>query len=656
MTQIYQYAVAALFIEAVIIFFYFQKKSLPTFQNIVFFVILSVVTLSTFSELGSTYMEDNLDSYSLNKIWILECCYFTFNTSFGILFAVYNLSAFDIYSKLSRKPIRIIQTSMLIPYFICIALIWLSFVLKDSVTLIFSIDPVNGYMRGNNFWFYFLCATKAFYIVIAFCVIAFYHRYIPKTKMQIMYFFLITISSTALIQLFNYGLLIESFGMALVTLVYFFFIQKPEELVDASTDTLNNPALLRMLRYNLAVERKFYCVVIYIDDTMFIANTFGIAKLNAFLTDAGNFLKQKFSYANVFSRQQGCFCILLREADEEKLNDAISVLNTRFQRPWVRENVELKLYIRLCIIECPKDAQTTEEVLDIINMISIDERYRQSIVFANEIDLKYRRRTIYIEHCLRNGLTENRFDVFYQPIYSTAEKKLIGAEALIRLKDEQGIFISPEDFIPIAEKTGAILRIGEYVFESVCLNLSQIDLAEYGIKKIDINLSVAQCMQEILAEQILKIQSIYQIPSSIINLEITETAAAHTPGILLKNMQDLADAGFELSLDDYGSGYSNMSYMLSLPFKMIKIDKYIVWAAFTDKRAEKALAATIKMIKEIGMTVLAEGVETPEQAQWLTESGCDYLQGFYFSRPIPKKEFLAIMKKNNSNSGDKTKS
>ena len=153
-------------------------------------------------------------------------------------------------------------------------------------------------------------------------------------------------------------------------------------------------------------------------------------------------------------------------------------------------------------------------------------------------------------------------------------------------------------------------------------------------------------MQEILAEQILKINSIYQIPPSVINLEITETAAAHTPEILLKNMQDLADAGFELSLDDYGSGYSNMSYMLNLPFKMIKIDKYIVWAAFTDKRAEKALAATIKMIKEIGMTVLAEGVETPEQAEWLTASGCDYLQGFYFSRPIPKDEFLAIMKQN----------
>ena len=646
MTQIYQYAVAALFIEAVIIFFYFQKRSLPTFQNIVFFVILTVVTLATCAELACTYMEDNLELYTIRQIYLFECLYFTFNTTFGILFAIYNFSAFDIYAKLKKRTVSVIKLSMIVPYFFFIAIIWLTPLLRNHITLIFKIVPFAGYSRGNNVWFYGLCAAKAFYVLLSFFVIISYHRYIPKTKMQIMYFFLVTISVTALIQLFNVGLLIESFGMSLVTLVYFFFIQKPEEMVDSSCDTLNQSAFQRMLRYNLAVGRKFYCITIFIDDTMFIANTFGIPHLNSFLTDASNFLKQKFSYANVFSRQSGCFCILLRDADEKALKEAISIITERFQHTWIKDGVELKLYIRLCIIDCPSDAETPEEVVDIINMISTDERYRQSVIHANEIDLKYRRRTIYIEHCLRNGLTENRFDVFYQPIWSTAEQKLIGAEALIRLKDENGHFISPEDFIPIAEKTGAILRIGEYVFESVCLALSQIDIQEYGIKKIDINLSVAQCMQEILAEQILKIQSIYQIPSSIINLEITETAAAHTPEILLKNMTDLSNAGFELSLDDYGSGYSNMSYMLNLPFKMIKIDKYIVWAAFTDKRAEKALAATIKMIKEIGMTVLAEGVETPEQAEWLTASGCDYLQGFYFSRPIPKKEFLAIMADN----------
>ena len=653
MAQIYQYAVAALFIEAIIIFFYFQKRSLATFQNIVFFIILSVVTLTTCMELVDSHIQANYSRLSMRILWISECIYYTFNTSFGILFAVYNLSALDVYSKLSHKRLRCVQTIMIVPYCVSLVIIWLSPLLNNIYPLAFSILPESGYQRNYNAWFVFLCATKPYYVLISVSVVFYFRKLISKSKIQIVNFYLISIAITSLLQLIKPDLLIESFGMSLATLVYFFFIQKPEELVDVATDTLNHTALLRRFKYNLTVKKPFSCIALYVDDTGFMASTFGINQLNSFLTDAGNFLKQNFSYADVFSIQQGCFCIVIKDADDEKIHEAINSIQQRFQKTWIHETVELKLYIRLCIINFPRDAESSEEILDIINMISTDERYRQSVVFASEIDMKYRRRTIYIEHSLRNGLTENRFDVFYQPIYSTAEEKIIGAEALIRLKDEGGHFISPEDFIPIAEKTGAILRIGEYVFESVCLALSQIDIEKYGIKKIDINLSVAQCMQEILAEQILKINSIYQIPPSIINLEITETAAAHTPEILLKNMQELSNAGFELSLDDYGSGYSNMSYMLSLPFKMIKIDKYIVWAAFTDKRAEKALEATIKMIKSIGMTVLAEGVETPEQAEWLSAAGCDYLQGFYYSRPIPKRDFLDIMSKNSNVNYDK---
>ena len=385
MTQIYHYGVAALFIEVIVIFFYFQKRSLATFQNIVFLIILSDLTIATCLELGVIYMEDNMAKFHLNSVWLMECLYFTFNTTFGILFAVYNLSAFDIYSRLKKRTIRIVQISMLIPYFLCMALIWFSFILKDYVTLTFTLDPVEGYVRGNNIFFYLLCATKAFYILFAFFVILSFQKQIPKSKMQIMYFFLVTSSVTAFMQLFNNELLIESFGMALVTLVYFFFIQKPEEMMDSATDTLNQSALLRMLRYNLTVRRKIYCIAVYIDDTVFIANTFGLSYLHAFLKEVGNYFKQQYNYSNVFSRQQGCFCILLRDADEEKLNEVLYTLNSRFQKTWICDNVELKLYIRLCIIECPKDAESSEEVFDIINMISTDERYRQSVVFASEI-------------------------------------------------------------------------------------------------------------------------------------------------------------------------------------------------------------------------------------------------------------------------------
>ena len=189
MSQISQYAVAALFIEAVVFFFYFQKRSLPTFQNIVFLVILTIVTLGTGTELGAAYMEDNASISSEKTIYLLDCLYFTFNTTFGLLFSIYNISAFDVYTKLKKKHIAILQASLFVPCVLCLILVWLTPVLKNYTTLLFTIDLVEGYQRGNNFWFYGLCATKAFYVLLSFIVILFYHRYISKSKMQIMYFF-----------------------------------------------------------------------------------------------------------------------------------------------------------------------------------------------------------------------------------------------------------------------------------------------------------------------------------------------------------------------------------------------------------------------------------------------------------------------------------
>jgi len=645
-TYIYQFDIAALFIEITVVFFYFQKKNLPTLQNKIFFVALCTQIINTIIDLLTVYAEINFKALPSLVVWFIECLCFTGSNVFGMIYTAYTLSVIDVWDKLDKKHTKIVGIHLFVPLFLAITIIWLTPVMDGIYPLVFTIDPELGYVRNNTIWYYMLYLLNMLYIAFSVYMVSKNRKSIPVEKRHLLYFYVITVLLGYLLQLLIRGLLVERFGIALATLVYFFYIQRPEEVVDSVTGSLNQTGFVRMTGQNFRNNKKFTAIFVILDDTAFMTNTIGIGQLNNFLRLVQKYLEQEFSYLNVYNIYQGCFCIMLKNPSEREVNQAIKELSTRFQRNWIYGSVELKLYSRLCVVECPKNAQTPEEMLDVVNMVAADERYKKPVVYADEIDMEYKRRTQYIEHALRNGLVENRFDVYYQPIYSVAEKSLIGAEALIRLKDENGKFISPEDFIPIAEKTGTILRIGEYVFETVCRNLSVIDIEEYGIKKIDINLSVAQCMQEILAEQILAINSIYKIPASIINLEITETAAAHTPEILLKNMQTLSKAGFELSLDDYGSGYSNMNYMLNLPFKMIKIDKYIVWAAYADPRAEKALAATVKMIKALDMTVLAEGVEAEDQAKWLMSLGCDYLQGYYYSRPVPKDEYLEIMKQN----------
>lgn len=645
LNYIYEFDIAALLINGIVLFFYFNKKNISTFQNKIFLTILGCLGVSTLLDFLLTMQIMFSIPVSNAILWFMNCLSYTSTNLFGMLLSLYSLALVNYFENDNKRNKIITNILLFLPFVVAFITIWLSpFVYNITGNpLVFYIDQAGDYHRGEDLFFYLLYGDCLYYIVYTFVVLIVFRKKIKIRYIFFLVLYVLMVLLGVIIQLIFPEILIQYFCMSLASLVFLFYIQRPEEVLNSATDCFNQTAFVRVLSQEIRSHENVTCISIILDDTYFLANTFGMSKLDDFMRGVANYLKQSFKYQNIYQLNQGCFCVVIKDSTKTEVQNIIGQLQNRFNQIWDYDSIHLKLYSRLCIIECPQDAKTAEEIIDIINMVTSDERYKQSIVMASEIDIEYKRRTMYMDHAVRTGLFENKMEVYYQPIWSTKEGRLIGAEALIRLRDDEGNFISPEDFIPIAEKNGSILRIGEFVFESVCRTLSSIDVKRYGIEKIDINLSVAQCMQEILAEQILTIRSMYNIPASLINLEITETAAAHTPEILLKNMQRLSDAGFELSLDDYGSGYSNMSYMLNLPFKMIKIDKYIVWSAFEQKRNNIALSATIKMIKELGMTVLAEGIEKQEHADWLTILGCDYLQGYYYSKPCPRDEYLKIM-------------
>ena len=199
--------------------------------------------------------------------------------------------------------------------------------------------------------------------------------------------------------------------------------------------------------------------------------------------------------------------------------------------------------------------------------------------------------------------------VYYQPIYSVREQRFNSAEALLRLKDEKYGFISPEIFIPAAEKSGAIHKIGAFVLEEVCRFIASEEYKMLNIDYIEINLSVAQCMENNLASQVLETLDKYNVLPSQINLEVTETAASDSQKTMIENLSALNDAGISFSLDDFGTGYSNMRRIASLPLDIVKLDK-----SFADlegnPRLQIVLHNTIKMIKDMDMQIVVEGVET----------------------------------------------
>lgn len=646
MQQIIHYDIAALFVNSIIILLFFRRNNIPALQNRIFFALLIDCFFTVLFETLSVFFIENPELVPRAIIWIVNCLYFTFLYLFSLIACSYSISVVEYFDIARRRQLISLNYYLFIPVVISVIFVWMSPLYdftNQKLLGVFYLDENNIYQRGSVF-FLNGYVMSVYYAVLSIGFLIKYKKNLRTSSANRMIAFFALCYSGAVIQFLLPNVLIQCFVISLAILLFEITIRHPEDIIDVNTGLFNQLAFVSS-NSKFKRHQRCSCIGLVLDDVSFISNTFGINQFNKLLKIVSDTLVKEFSSASIYYLGQGQFIFVFKKTTKWDIQKLIGKLQNIFTKPWKSDSITIKLYMKLCIIQCPDDAASPEDVIDLISITTDSERYGTAVVYASEINIEHKRRTSYIEYSLRSGLFENRFEVYYQPIYSTKKKKLIGAEALIRLRDEEGQFISPEVFIPIAEKTGTILRIGEFVFESVCKTLSEIDLESCGIEKIDVNLSVAQCMQEILADQLLTIISMYKLPKSIINMEITETAMAHTPEVLLQNIEKLVEAGIEFSLDDYGSGYSNMNYMLTLPFSMIKIDKGIVWSAFSDKRACLALKSTIKMISELGMSVLAEGVETKEQSDWLTELGCDYLQGFYFAKPMPKKDFIELMKK-----------
>ena len=218
---------------------------------------------------------------------------------------------------------------------------------------------------------------------------------------------------------------------------------------------------------------------------------------------------------------------------------------------------------------------------------------------------------------------------------------MVGAEALSRLLDPKLGLIPPVEFIPIAERSRSIVRLGEQVLTKTCRFLKDNADALSGLRFININLSPIQCLDQELAGTFEEIPKSFGIDPKKLHLEITEESMVD-PEVLKNQMEQLGKCGYAFYLDDYGSGYANQFRIKTFPFSGIKLDMQIVWAHFREPDA--ILPNTVSTFLDRGLSVTAEGVETKEMADQLTQMGCTYLQGFYFSKPVPMPEFLEYVK------------
>ena len=302
---------------------------------------------------------------------------------------------------------------------------------------------------------------------------------------------------------------------------------------------------------------------------------------------------------------------------------------------------------QLVLINAKEDFKDANEYMFFINNYINRLSFDGTILKLSDIkEDRYFKIISNIDQIIENGLKNNEFEVYYQPIYNVKADKFFSAEALVRLITKEYGIISPGLFIPYAEKSGLINKIDEYVFESVCKFISSDEFKKSGLKYIEINLSMVDCVSPTLYPNIVFLMEKYKITPDKINIEITESYDSLNENLAKENIEKLKAYGFSFSLDDYGTGYSNIERFSVLPISYVKIDKSLVDSS-EDNNMRIVLRNTFDLIKNMSRKTIIEGIETKEQSDRFISFDCDNIQGYYYSKPLPYNDFIKFVNEKN---------
>ena len=452
------------------------------------------------------------------------------------------------------------------------------------------------------------------------------------------------------IQFIFKSILLIGFASAINMMILFFELENPEANIDKETGVFNSHAMLEYMKQEYRKESTFSAVFITFD--LYQNTSAAIERLNTAIKEIVTYF-EGWNNIKVFKNVERELIII---ADSESIiSEVHDAIQDRFNREWEsrrRNNKPIYLNTYYIIINDSTLLNDAEEVFNTFRYFKVNRDNNTQVreFYITKDVVEHNRQQDKIKTFITSAIKDDRVEIFLQPIYNVKEKRFTTAEALIRIRNTDGSIVRPDLFIPIAESSGLIIQLGEIVFKKVCRMIKEYDIKKLGLDYIEVNLSVRQCEKNDFAANYIDIMNIYGIDPGLINLEITETASIHTSAtrnIIVKNMEKLIKCGVKFALDDFGNGESNLNYIVDMPVSIVKFDKDMSNAYFQNKKAKFVMDAAMHMIHDMKLEIVAEGIETREQMEKIAEIGIEYIQGYYFSKPLPKDEFIQYIKTHN---------
>lgn len=409
---------------------------------------------------------------------------------------------------------------------------------------------------------------------------------------------------------------------------------------DELTNLPNRRKLKEMMLEKINTNKPFSLFLIDFDKFKRINDNFGHTFGDCFLVAVSERLSHTIPMGCSVSRMGGDEFVVIVPNIYDPIELAEKILN-EFRIPIIVNGVEILLTASLGITSYPLHSDKEDELVKYadISMYKAKEYGSNGYTYfnTNMIDEQI---NLSLENDLRKAIDDNILEIYYQPKYNLNNRNIIGSEALLRWNHPEKGFIPPSIFVPLAEEVGLIVKIERYVIEEVCRTLMHWKETKINTMRISINVSLISLFQEDFIEFINNTFEKFDIDGSLIEFEITERMVMKNEKYVNDCLQILRDKGIEISIDDFGTGYSSLSYLHKLNVDRLKIDKSFI--DISNQRTE-IISTIINVANGLNLKVIAEGVETEEQVELLRSLGCNEVQGFFYSKPIPAEEYKTLL-------------
>lgn len=389
-------------------------------------------------------------------------------------------------------------------------------------------------------------------------------------------------------------------------------------------------------------------MIIDIDEFRKVNDGLGIIVGDELVQQFGLFLKE-ICEDNVIAchLHTDVFCVAIFEPSGNRNVDSIykAILNRTKDAFHISSGQDIHITVSIGVAEYPQASRSALELINCAEIVVFKCKnqgknmlqYFDTPVLTDFLD------SIELENKLKKAVFNRDFYMCYQPQYYAGNRRLRGVEALIRWKDEDSRLISPATFIPVAEKNGSIITIGSWVVEESVKQYAAWR-KQFGFPFImSINISALQYKRGDFVDSLVEVLKRYQVSPSEIELEITESVLIDDFRAVSERLKVLRGYGIRISLDDFGTGFSSLSYLKKLPIDTLKIDKSFIDTVMTDSATRVITESIINMVKSLGFESIAEGVEEAQQYEYLHAIGCDVIQGYLFSKPLSPQEFETVL-------------